>query len=83
MVVVGGLLVLLTGLAGLKFAQIPKLISFGRAAAAAGPPPETVGTAEAKQEIWEDRLFSVGTVVASQDVTVTSEMAGTVQAIRF
>jgi membrane fusion protein, multidrug efflux system len=81
--VVGGLVVLLGGLAAIKVAQIRTLISFGRAAAAAGPPPEVVGTAEAKQETWEDRLFSVGTVAASQGVTVTTEMAGAVQTIRF
>jgi membrane fusion protein (multidrug efflux system) len=83
LVVVGGLVVLLGGLAALKFAQIHKLIAFGRAAAAAGPPPEVVATAEARQEVWEDQLFSVGTVAASQGVTVTSEMAGTVQTIKF
>jgi membrane fusion protein, multidrug efflux system len=80
---VGGLVVLLGGLAALKIAQINKLIGFGRAAAAAGPPPEVVATSEAKQETWEDRLFSVGTVAASQGVTVSSEMAGAVQTIRF
>jgi len=82
-VVVAGLIVVLGGLASLKVAQINKLIGFGRAAAAAGPPPESVGTAEAKQETWEDRLYSVGTVATSRGVTVSSEMAGTVQSIRF
>jgi membrane fusion protein, multidrug efflux system len=77
------LVVVLGGLASLKYAQIHELIGFGRAAVAAGPPPETVATAESRQETWEDRLFSVGTVAASQGVTVTSEMAGAVQAIRF
>jgi len=83
LVVIGGLIVLLGGLAALKFSQIHKLIGFGRAAAAAGPPPEVVGTSEARQETWEEQLFSVGTVAASQGVTVTSETAGAVQAIKF
>lgn len=83
LVVIGGLVVVLGGLASLKFAQIHKLIAFGRAAAAAGPPPETVATAEARQETWEDRLFSVGTAATSRGVTVSSETAGTVQSIRF
>ncbi len=82
-VVLGGLVVLLGGLAGLKFAQINTLIGFGRAAAAAGPPPEVVGTSEAKRAVWEDRLFSVGTVAASQGVMVTNENAGAVQTIKF
>jgi membrane fusion protein, multidrug efflux system len=82
-VVIVGLVVILGGLASLKYAQIHMLIGFGRAMAAAGPPPEVVGTAAAKQETWEDRLFSVGTVATSRGVTVSSEMAGTVQAIRF
>jgi membrane fusion protein (multidrug efflux system) len=82
-VVVAGVIVILGGLAVVKYSQIHKLIVFGQAAAAAGPPPETVGTAEARQETWENRLFSVGTVASSRGVTVSSEMSGTVQAIRF
>lgn len=82
-VVAAGLLVLLGGLAGVKFAQIKTLITFGKAAAAAGPIPEVVATTEAREEVWENRLYSVGTIAPAQGVTVSSEMPGTVQTIRF
>jgi len=83
LVVTGGVLALLGGLGGLKFAQIKSLIAFGHAAAAAGPPPEVVGTREAKQENWEDRLFAVGTISPARGVTVSNDAAGVVSAIKF
>jgi len=82
-VVMVGVLVLLSGLGGLKFAQIKSLISYGHAALAAGPPPEVVGTREAKQETWEDRLFSVGTIAPARGVTVSNDAPGVVSAIEF
>ena len=78
-----GVVLLLGGLGGLKFAQIKSLIAYGEAAAAAGPPPEVVGTQEAKQETWENRLFSVGTISAARGVTVSNDAAGVVTAIKF
>lgn len=82
-IVASGLIIILGGLAGVKFGQIHTLISFGKAAAASGPPPEVVASSQAHQEVWENRLYSVGTVAPARGVTVSSEMAGTVKAIRF
>jgi membrane fusion protein (multidrug efflux system) len=70
-------------LAGTKFAQISSLIRFGKAAQAAGPPPEAVGTAVAKGAAWESLLESVGSVAAGRGVTISNEVPGLVRAIRF
>jgi membrane fusion protein (multidrug efflux system) len=83
LVVVAGVVVVIGGLAGVKAAQIGSLITFGKAAAAMGPPPEVVGTMAATAETWENRLFSVGTIAPVRGVTVSSEMAGEVVAIKF
>jgi membrane fusion protein (multidrug efflux system) len=70
-------------LAGTKFAQISSLMRFGKAAQAAGPPPEAVGTATAKAAQWESVLESVGSVAAGRGVTISNEVPGVVRAIRF
>ena len=78
-----GVLSLLGGLGGLKAAQIKSLLAYGRAAAAMGPPPEVVGTMEAKEQTWENRLFSVGTIAPARGVTVSNDAPGVVTAIKF
>src|SRR3954447_19282940 len=70
-------------LAGTKFAQISSLIRFGKAAQAAGPPPQAVATAVAKGAQWESLLESVGSVAAGRGVTISNEVPGVVHAIRF
>ena len=82
-VVMGGVILLLGGLGGVKFTQIKSLMAYGQAAAAAGPPPEVVGTREAKEETWENRLFSVGTIAPVRGVTVSNDAPGVVTAIKF
>jgi membrane fusion protein (multidrug efflux system) len=83
-VIAAGLLLLVIGvLAGTKFAQISSLIRFGKAAQAAGPPPEAVGTAVAQAGAWESVLESVGSVAAGRGVTISNEIPGVVRAIRF
>ena len=76
-------LVVIGLLAGTKVAQISSLIRFGKAAQAAGPPPEAVGTAVAKGAAWESLLESVGSVAAGRGVTISNEVPGLVRAIRF
>jgi membrane fusion protein, multidrug efflux system len=76
-------LVVVGVLAGTKYAQISSLIKFGKAAQAAGPPPEAVGTAVAKGAEWESLLQSVGSVAAGRGVTISNEVSGVVRAIRF
>ena len=83
LVAVGIAIVVVGLLAGTKFAQISSLIKFGKAAPAAGPPPEAVGTVAAKQAAWESVLESVGSVEAGRGVTISTEVPGVVHAIRF
>lgn len=77
------LLALVAGLVGTKYQQIAKLIAFGKEAERAGPPPEVVGTAMAREDRWEDGLAAVGTVAAARGVAVTTEAPGVVTKILF
>ncbi|MCA9644446.1 MAG: efflux RND transporter periplasmic adaptor subunit [Polyangiaceae bacterium] len=74
------LLVVVGVIGGAKGAQIAALIQSGKTFV---PPPETVTAIEAKEETWEDNLTAVGTVVALQGITVTTESPGVVRDIRF
>ncbi|HEY4013886.1 MAG TPA: efflux RND transporter periplasmic adaptor subunit [Polyangiaceae bacterium] len=78
-----GLLVLITGLAAVKYEQIASLISMGHAMQKAGPPPEAVGTTVAKADTWQETLDAVGNVVAARGVTVSNDAPGLVSAIHF
>jgi membrane fusion protein (multidrug efflux system) len=82
-VAVGISLVIVGLLAGTKIAQISSLMRFGKAAQAAGPPPQAVATAVAKGAEWESLLESVGSVEAGRGVTISNEVPGVVRAIRF
>lgn len=82
-VAVGISLVVVGLLAGTKIAQISSLIRFGKAAQAAGPPPEAVATTVAQAGNWESVLESVGSVEAGRGVTISNEVPGVVRAIRF
>lgn len=76
-------LVVIGVLGGVKFAQISSLIHAGKAAQAAGPPPQAVGTAVATEGVWESVFESVGSVTAARGVTISNESPGVVRAIRF
>jgi len=73
-VVVGGTLGVVKAL------QIRALIAAG---AAFVPPPETISSAVAHEEKWQDSLTAVGSVNAAQGVIVSPEIAGTVTEIAF
>src|SRR5262245_11041173 len=70
----------LAGLAGIKAEQIGTLIAFGKSFV---PPPETVSTAVAKEEKWQETIPAVGSISAVQGVRLTAEVPGTVQEIKF
>jgi membrane fusion protein (multidrug efflux system) len=70
-------------LAGVKFAQISALIRSGKAAQAAGPPPQAVGTDVATAGTWESVFDAVGSVTAARGVTISNESPGVVRAIHF
>ena len=70
----------LAGLAGIKAAQIGTLIAFGKSFV---PPPETVSTAVAKEEKWQEAILAVGSISAVQGVRLMAEVPGTVEEIKF
>jgi membrane fusion protein (multidrug efflux system) len=76
-------LVVIGVLAGVKVAQISALIRSGKAAQAAGPPPQAVGTDVATAGVWASVLEAVGSVAAARGVTISNESPGVVRAIRF
>src|SRR5690606_28619605 len=82
-VVVISVLVLVGGLISVKASQIGLLIKTGKAAQAAGPPPEVVASAEAKTETWLTRLYSVGNVSAGRGVAISNDAPGLVTRIYF
>ena len=73
-------LVVLGGLAAVKTMQIKTMIAAG---ASFVPPPETIASAVAQEEKWPETIPAVGSVNASEGVTVAPEIAGTVSEIAF
>jgi membrane fusion protein (multidrug efflux system) len=78
-----GLLVVIGVLGGIKYRQIATLIGFGETMQAAGPPPESVGSAVATAHAWETTLSAVGSITGVESVAVATEMPGTVTRIGF
>lgn len=78
-----GVLAVVAGLAAVKAKQIGMLIKAGKAAEAAGPPPEVVNTGVAKQDSWALTLSAVGSVEAVKGVTLSNDAPGVITAIRF
>lgn len=76
-------LVLVGALALVKFTQIGMLMKAGKAAEAAGPPPEVVATAVAAEDTWETTLPAVGSVETAKGVALSVEVPGVVTALRF
>ncbi len=83
LLVVSGLLVVVGLLAGIKGAQIGKLIGMGKQFQASGPPPETVSTSVAQAETWETTVSAVGSISGLRSVNVSNEVPGTISKIRF
>ena len=78
-VMLGLTLVVIAGLAFVKYKQIQSAI----AQAAYTPPPEAVTTAKAQQVTWPSTLNAIGTVAAVQGVVVSADLPGTVDKIAF
>jgi membrane fusion protein (multidrug efflux system) len=77
-VAIGIVFVVVLGLAGVKALQIQKLIAFG---ASYAPPPETISSAVAHEEQWQNTLTTVGSIDPQSGVTIAPEVAGTVTEI--
>jgi membrane fusion protein (multidrug efflux system) len=80
LIAVGLVLLAAMALGGIKAAQIRSMIAAGEAYV---PPPQAVTTAEVSEVQWQSRLTAVGSLVAVQGVTISSEVSGTVRAIAF
>ena len=74
------ILILVGALAGIKGLQFKTMFAQG---ANFVPPPETVTTAEVKQDTWQPTLTAVGSVAAVQGVVLSAEMSGAVKNIAF
>jgi membrane fusion protein (multidrug efflux system) len=83
LLVAAGLLVVVGLLAGIKGAQIGKLMAMGKQMQALGPPPEAVGSAVAQADAWETTVAAVGSISSLRSVAVSNEVPGTVSKIRF
>jgi membrane fusion protein (multidrug efflux system) len=79
-----GLLVVLIGLAAVKFAPgFGQFSVMGAVMSSMVPPPEVVTAAPVNAETWENLISATGSVVTVQGVTVSAEMPGKVVAINF
>jgi membrane fusion protein (multidrug efflux system) len=82
LVVLAGLGLLVFGLGFFKFTQIQGFIALAKSGAFA-PPPTAVSTEVAKQTSWQPTLDTIGSVVAINGVTVSTDLAGIVSQIAF
>ena len=67
------------GIFGLKWQQMQQQ----QAAGPSGPPPAVVATVQVTKQDWQPRLHAVGSLVASQGIYITNEVAGTIREIHF
>jgi membrane fusion protein (multidrug efflux system) len=77
--VVLALAAVLGGIFGWKYLQGQQMAAM----MSAPPPPATIAAAEVRAETWEPYLYAVGSLVATQGVDVTTEVAGQVRSIAF
>ncbi|PYJ22083.1 MAG: efflux transporter periplasmic adaptor subunit [Verrucomicrobia bacterium] len=77
---IGGLLALVILLVGIKGLQISKMMA---AAKATTQPPQTVSSAEVREENWAPVLSAIGSVSAVQGAIVAAELGGVVSDIKF
>jgi membrane fusion protein (multidrug efflux system) len=77
---IGGLLALVILLVGIKGLQISKMMAAGKAMT---PPPQTVSSAEVREENWAPVLSAIGSVSAVQGAIIAAELGGVVSEIKF
>ncbi|TKB51040.1 efflux RND transporter periplasmic adaptor subunit [Ferrimonas sediminicola] len=78
--VVGGLLMILAIIGGIKFKQIQQGMARLENYA---PPPATISVVEARSESWRPQVASVGTLNAIEGIELAAEVSGTVDGILF
>lgn len=82
-VAIGLVILLVGGLAAIKYKQIAQLIGFGEQMQAAGPPPTPVGSFVSTEETWEESITTFGTIASVKGVAISTEAPGTVSKIHF
>ena len=70
-------------IAGLGFVKYRQFQFFKAQGASFAPPPTAVTTLLARREVWPSTLQVIGTAAAIQGVTVSADLPGTVDKIRF
>src|SRR5213080_4610093 len=75
---IGGLVLLVVLLVGIKAMQIAKMMSSPMTM-----PPTTVSSASVKEEDWAPTLSAIGSVSAVQGAVISTEFAGIVSQIGF
>ncbi len=80
LVSLGSLLVVVLVIGGVKGMQIGAMMAAG---AATPEPTETVSTFDAETQHWPNTFKAIGTVEASEGITITAEVAGKVKRIAF
>jgi membrane fusion protein (multidrug efflux system) len=75
---IGGLIIVIAILAGIRALQIRKMMTTPFMM-----PPDTVTTAQAREDIWAPALKAVGSLAAVEGTTLSNELAGTVTKIAF
>src|SRR5690349_4394245 len=74
---------ILGGLAAVKWSQISAIRASAAGSAQRGAPPEAVGTSVAGEQVWEETLDAVGTVGSGREVALRTEVPGVVVRIAF
>lgn len=77
---IGGLVLLVLLLGGVKAGQIGAMIAVGKTFA---PPPEAVTSAKVEAAEWQATRPAVGSLVAVRAVTVGAELPGTIREVAF
>ncbi|MFN2339536.1 MAG: efflux RND transporter periplasmic adaptor subunit [Gammaproteobacteria bacterium] len=77
-IILVALLLLFGGIFGWKYLQMQKMATMGGL-----PPPAVIAAETVRTDRWQPGLRSVGSLVASQGVYISSELAGHVRAIHF
>jgi membrane fusion protein, multidrug efflux system len=78
-----GIIIVLPIAAGIGGIKIFQFKAMGAASANQAMPPETVNTADVREEQWQPRVASVGSVMAVQGTDISTEADGVVREIKF
>ncbi len=78
-----GIAIVLPIIAGIVTIKVRQFKTMGAAMARQKMPPQPVNVAEAREEQWQPRVSSVGSVTAVEGTVVSTEAEGVVRKIKF